>query len=120
MPSYCSDACTVAPDLTQPYYAHHLTGISLFLSSFMVCQWSAVLVEMWHTKGQRVLPLPMGWEQGRASGRDETDTPRSQAGDDVAALESSVVTWRHLLQDLLSATPQAAIQACPDSLLGVE
>ena len=79
-----------------------------------------MLAELWHTKGHRVLPLPLGWEQGRTSGKDETDTPRSQAGDDVAALESSVVTWRHLLQDLLSATPQAAIQACPDSLLCVE
>lgn len=109
----------MAADLTQCHYAHHLTGISPISFSLTTFQWSAVLVELGHTKGQRVLPLPLGWEQGKASGRDETDTPRSQAGDDVAALESSVVTWRHLLQDLLSATPQAAIQACPDSLLCV-
>ena len=109
----------MAADLTQCYYAHHLTGISPISFLLTTFQWSAVLVELGHTKGKRVLPLPLGWEQGRASGRDVTDTPRSQAGDDVAALESSVVTWRHLLQDLLSATPQAAIQAFPDSLLCV-
>ena len=52
----------------------------------------------------------MGWQQGKAMGRDEPSTPRSQANDDVADLEASVVTWRHLLKGVLGATPQAAVQ----------
>ncbi len=52
----------------------------------------------------------MGWQQGKATGRDEPATPRSQGIDDVADLEASVVTWCHLLQAVLSATPQAAVQ----------
>ena len=77
--------------------------------------WHAVMVEVGTSKGQKVLPLPMGWQQGKALGRDAPDTPRSSVNDDVAALEASVVTWRHLLQNLLSATPQAAIKVCNDS-----
>lgn len=69
-----------------------------------------MLVEVGRSKGQRVLPLPMGWLQGKAMGRDEPATPRSQVNNDVADLEASVVTWRHLLQGVLSTTPQAAVQ----------
>ena len=73
------------------------------------------MVEVGNSKGERVLPLPVGWQQGKALSRDAPDTPRSSVSDDVAALEASVVTWRHLLQGLLSATPQAAIKVCSDS-----
>ncbi len=69
-----------------------------------------MLVEVGRSKGQRVLPLPVGWQQGKAMGRDEPATPRSQGNNDVADLEASVVTWRHLLQGILSVTPQAAVQ----------
>ena len=80
-----------------------------------------MLVEVGRSKGQKILPLPVGWQQGGAMGRDEPArpwsipahgavTPRSQASDDMADLEASVVTWRRLLQGLLAATPQAAVQ----------
>ena len=69
-----------------------------------------MLVEVERLKGQRVLPLPTGWLQGKAMGIDESATHRSQVNDDVTDLEASVVTWRHLLQGILSATPQAAVQ----------
>ena len=52
----------------------------------------------------------MGWQQGRAMGRDEPSTPSSQTSDNVADLEASVVTWRHLLQGVLGDTPHTAIQ----------
>lgn len=78
------------------------------------------MVEVGNSKGQRVLPLPVGWQQGKALGRDAPDTPRSSISDDVAALEASVVTWRHLLQNLLSATPQAAIKVCNESTAETE
>ena len=77
------------------------------------------MVEVGRSKGQRILPLPMGWQQGRAMGRDTPATPRSLVSDDMAELEASVVTWHHLLQGLLSATPQAAFKVCNDSTNGM-
>lgn len=49
------------------------------------------MVEVGNSKGQKVLPLPMGWQQGKALGRDAPDTPRSSVSDDVAALEDYVM-----------------------------
>ena len=71
-----------------------------------------MLVELGNTKGERLLPLPIGWQQerGLAAAHRINASPRSQASNDVAALEAAVVTWRHLVQDILSKTPQAFIQ----------
>ena len=71
-----------------------------------------MLVELGNTKGERLLPLPTGWQQerGLAAVHRGNTSPRSQASNDVAALEAAVVTWRHLVQDILSKTPQAVIQ----------
>ena len=71
-----------------------------------------MLVELGNTEGERLLPLPTGWQQerGLAAVHYGNASPRSQASDDVAALEAAVVTWRHLVQDIIGKSPQAFIQ----------
>lgn len=70
----------------------------------------AVLIELGNTKGQKFLPLPMGELHPHMFLKDEIRTSHDHNNNDIAKLEAAVLTWRHVLQSILSATPQAVIQ----------